>query len=241
MGIQTTTKTMPGVVPGKRWSWAERLSVAWVALALLLLYPASSLLQGAFPVFTLLWLVVPLVVVLRSKDARQVGIRPIRWSEYFTVSAINLGTLLLIALAIEPWSHTYQALIRGATSAGQPDTTFAWLVRYDGILAWGGMLLFSGLVTIFAEELFFRGWLLQLLQRHIGRTWAIVLQALLFTVLQGIAALLLLPIQGLLYVVVYSWLGIGMVGGWAAARTQSIWPSLTAAVLFNFILTLLLL
>lgn len=240
VSAQTTAKMMSGGVSGKTWSWTERLSVAWVALALLLLYPASSLLHGAFPVFTLLWLVVPLVVVLRSKDAHQVGIRPIRWSEYAQVSAINLGILLLIALAVEPWSHTYQALISGATSAGQPDTTFAWLVRYDGLLAWGGMLLFSGLVTIFAEELFFRGWLLQLLQRHMGRTWAVVLQALLFTVPQGIAAFLLLPVQGVLYAVVYSWLGIGVVGGWAAARTQSIWPSLTAAVLFNFILTLLL-
>src|SRR6476469_6962762 len=142
VSTQTSTEIMPGRVSGKKWSWTERLSVAWVALALLSLYPASSLLQGAFPVFTLLWLVVPLVVVLRSKDARQVGIRPIWWSEYLITSAINLGTLLLIALAIEPWSHTYQALITGATSAGQPDTTFAWLVRYDGLLAWGGMLLF---------------------------------------------------------------------------------------------------
>jgi membrane protease YdiL (CAAX protease family) len=96
-------------------------------------------------------------------------------------------------------------------------------------------------VTIIAEEMYYRGWLLQLLQRRLPTSAAIIVQAVLFTLPQGIAALLLAPLQGVLYAVVYSWLAVGLVGGWAAARTQSIWPSLTAAVLFNFILTLVLL
>ena len=98
------------------------------------------------------------------------------------------------------------------------------------------MLLYSGLVTIFAEELFFRGWLLQLLQRRVSKGWAIAIQAALFTVPQLLAALMLSPVQAAVYAAVYSFLAIGLVGGWAAARTQSIWPSLAAATLWNVIM-----
>jgi membrane protease YdiL (CAAX protease family) len=66
---------------------------------------------------------------------------------------------------------------------------------------------------------------------------AILLQAALFMLPQAIAALLLPPLQGLLYAVFYSWLAIGVVGGWAANRTGSIWPSLISATLCNLILT----
>jgi membrane protease YdiL (CAAX protease family) len=41
------------------------------------------------------------------------------------------------------------------------------------------MVLFSGLITLFGEELFFRGWLLQLFCKRWGTSWAIILQALL--------------------------------------------------------------
>lgn len=84
-------------------------------------------------------------------------------------------------LLFEPWSHTYQVLVKTALSSAQPDTTFAWLLRLPKLPALTGMLLYSGLVTLFAEELFFRGWLLQLLRRRLGDVWAVVLQALLFT------------------------------------------------------------
>jgi membrane protease YdiL (CAAX protease family) len=127
-------------------------------------------------------------------------------------------------------------LVRGAVAATQPDPTFAWLVRFDGFRAWGGMLLFSGLVTIFGEELFFRGWLLQALLRRMGKGWAILLQATLFTLPQLLAAFMLAPVQGAVYAVVYSWLAVGMVGGWAAARTQSIWPSWVSATLWNLVM-----
>lgn len=47
--------------------------------------------------------------------------------------------------------------------------------------------------------------------------------------------------EGILYVVVYAWLTIGIVGGWAAARTGSIWPSLVTATVGNLVLVGLLL
>jgi len=97
-------------------------------------------------------------------------------------------------------------------------------------------LLYSGLITIFGEELFFRGWLLQSLQQKMNKTTAIVIQAALFTIPQLLAAVLLPPAQGLIYAFAYSLLGIGIIGGWAAARTQSIWPSLVSASIWNLIM-----
>lgn len=219
-----------------KWRLAESIFVIWVGIALAVLTPATLFLQGAFPLFTVVWLAVPLLVVARTGNAYRVGFRSIPWRNFLSTTAINLSALLLISVLVEPWSHAYQALVKGAMSATSPDTTFAWLVRFQGLAAWGGLLLYSGLVTIFGEELFFRGWLLQSLQYRVDRGWAIVIQAALFTVPQLLAALLLAPIQGAVYAVIYSWLGIGIIGGWAAARTQSIWPSLASATIWNAIL-----
>jgi membrane protease YdiL (CAAX protease family) len=224
-----------------RWSRWELEFGVWVALALAALIPVMLLLRGSFPLFTVLWLTVPLVVVWRTRDARRVGFGPVPRRLLLETAALNLGALLLLAVVFEPWSHAYQALVRAALTASQPDTTFAWLLRYEGWAGWTGMALYSGLITLFAEELFFRGWLLRWLRPRLGTAGAIVLQATLFTLPNLIAAFLLTPVQGAVYAVVYAWLGIGIVGGWAAARTGTIWPSLLAATLCNLILTLLVL
>ncbi len=103
------------------------------------------------------------------------------------------------------------------------------------------MPVHSGTVTILAEELLFRGWLLQLLLARTARKRAVVLQALLFTVPQLLPALLMPIEQGIVYAVFYSWLIVGVVGGWAAARTSSIFPSLVSATVLNFLLATVLL
>ena len=206
----------------KRLGKAEFVLAIWAGSALVILVPAMRFLQAAFPVFTVIWLVVPLVVLMRSREASRVGFRRISWRAFWTTTALNLGALLLVTLLVEPWSHAYRSLVKEALAGTPPDTTFAWLVRFTGWRGWVGMLLFSGGVTIFAEELFFRGWLLGWLQRRMGKWRAIALQAALFTLPQLLAALLLSPLQGVVYAVVYSWLAVGVVGGWSAARTRSI-------------------
>ena len=60
-------------------------------------------------------------------------------------------------------------------------------------------------------------------------------QAALFILPNLLAALALPPLQGALYALVYT-PAIGLIGGWAAARTSSIWPSLAAAALCNLVL-----
>ncbi len=220
----------------KKWGSAEFILLAWVGLAIVISILATLVLRGSFPIFTLIWLVVPLLVAIRAHDARRVGFISISWRMFLVTTAINLSLLLLVSLIVEPWSHSYRELVNGAISSSPPDTTFAWLVHFTGVPAWGGLLLYSGLVTIFGEELFFRGWLLQSLQRKMNKRLAIVIQAALFTIPQLLAAFLLAPLQGLAYAIMYSFLGIGIIGGWAASRTQSIWPSLASATIWNIIL-----
>jgi membrane protease YdiL (CAAX protease family) len=222
------------------WGKPETFFALWVLLALASLFPVVALLDSSFPVFTVLWLVLPLAAVLRSQDAGQVGVRPVPWKLLARITGINLFLTLSLMVIFEPWSHTYRMLVEKALSGARPDSTFAWLARYPGPAGWSGMLVFSGLVTLFGEELFFRGWLLRWLQRRMKPFRAIVTQATLFTLPQLIAALFLPTLQGVLYAVIYAWLGIGVINGWAACRTQSIWPGLVSATLVNFILTGLL-
>ncbi len=217
----------------------EIIFAIWSILALAILLPVTFLLKSSFPIFTVLWILVPLIVVFIKKDASRVGFRAVSWRELAQATLINLGGLLLLMLVFEPWSHTYQKLINAALSSQVPDATFAWLLRFPRIPALAGMFLFSGLVTLFGEELFFRGWLLQLLRKRWGRTPAIIIQALLFVVPNSLVALVLPPLQGVLYVLVYTWLAIGIIGGWAASRTGSIWPSLISAAVCNLVLVAL--
>jgi len=221
----------------KRWGKWESGFVLWVLMALMALLPVTLLLDATFPILTVIWLLVPLLIVVRRKDARCVGFRPVEWRTLLATTAINLAVLWALMALFEPWTHIYRTLIREVLAASHPDTTFAWLARFQGARAWGGLFAYSGLVTLFSEELFFRGWLQQWLERWLARPWAIALQAALFSIPQLLVTLVFPPLQGVLWITIYSWLAIGVVGGWAASRTRSIWPSLVAATLTNFLLT----
>ncbi len=215
----------------------EWVFFAWVVAALALLWPVSQLVGGSLPVFSIVWLVVPLAAVLIWRDASRVGFRAVPLPEVAKVTGIALAGLALVTLAVEPWTGAYTRLVTMAL--GGRDATFRWLVAFDGLTGWAGFVLFTLLVTIFAEELFFRGWLLNWLRGHMPVAWAVVVQAVLFTVPQALAALLMPPLQGVVYAAAYAFVGIGLIGGWAAARTRSIWPSLIAAVVLNTVLTAL--
>jgi membrane protease YdiL (CAAX protease family) len=214
----------------------EIVFIVWSLLALAALLPVTFLLDGSFPLFTVIWILVPLVAVVRSKDASQVGFRAIQGREFLRITGINLAGILAIMLLVEPWLHTYRLLLEAVLSSQSPDTTFAWLLRMPRLPALAGMLLYSGLVTLYGEELFFRGWLLQLLLRRMRASWAISIQAMLFVIPNLLVTFVLPPLQGILYAVVYTFLGIGVIGGWAAWRTQSIWPSFFAATVANLAL-----
>ena len=223
-----------------KWGKPEIVFIIWCLLALATLFPVTIRLNGSFPLFTVIWIFVPLIAVLMTKDASQVGFRKIGWREFVLVSTLNLCGLFLITLLIEPWSHTYQMLLEAALSSPSPDTTFAWLLRFPRIPALSAMFLYSGLVTMFGEELFFRGWLLQLLKKQWSPIWAILTQALLFTIPNLLVMIALPLLQSVLYLI-YTWLAVGVLGGWAAARTNSIWPSLFTVTVSNLVFVLLIL
>lgn len=216
------------------------LFAIWAVLALAALLPITKLLAGSFPVFTVVWIAVPLGATLMTKNAEAIGFRAVPWRLLTRTTVLCTGAMLAIWSMIEPWSHTYRILLDLALSGGSPDTTFAWLLRFPRLYALGAMFLFSGLVTMFGEELFFRGWLLQLLKRRSGSIVAVLLQATLFTLPNLIAAVRLPLMQGILYAVIYTWLAIGVVGGWAASRTGSIWPSLVSAAVCNLVFVALI-
>ena len=94
-------------------------------------------------------------------------------------------------------------------------------------------------MTLYSEELFFRGWLLQLLVRRTRIRYAIVGQALVFTLFQSIPAFFFDPVRAFLYLAVYAF-GLGMIVGTVAHRTESIWPGLAVVTIANLLLTLIL-
>lgn len=223
----------------RQWRTAETIALVWLVLALASIIPLVNMLGSGLPIFTFVWLIVPLGVLLRTRDASRIGMGYAPPGDVLKTAGLMLAALMVIWLAFEPWTHAYRSLVRLALE--EPDMTFAWLVRLDGPAGWLGMVLTSGLVTIFGEELFFRGWLLNLFRERMGVWAANALQAALFSIPQAIVALFFPPLNAVLFIAVYSWLAIGMVGGWAAARTRTIWPSLIAATISNLVLTLIIL
>jgi len=212
------------------------LGFVWIVFALLFAGLATWFLHGQIPFFTFIWLTVPLAALLRWRDAKRIGIRPVEGKVLLRVTAITAIVLTLITSLFEPWSHTGRHLYRLALAAAPPDATFLWMRHFPGVAGWAAMVAYSGLVTIFAEELFFRGWLLQWLLRRLRPLWAVILQATVFTLCINLLVAFFMPrLQGVIYVVVYSWLGVGVVCWWAAARTQGIWPGLIVNVLGNAI------
>jgi membrane protease YdiL (CAAX protease family) len=113
-----------------------------------------------------------------------------------------------------------------------------WLVRIDGPGRWLLLAVFSGLVTLCSEELFFRGWLLQFLTRRVQSRSAVLGHALIFTLFQSIPAFFFDHLPALLYLTVHA-LGLRHIVGTVARRLKSVWPGLTVVTVANLILSLL--
>ena len=183
-----------------RQGWVARAFYVWAAVALVSLVPLALLLDAAIPILTVVWIVVPVVVVARAGDASRVGIRTVPVRLVLETAALYLVIAFAVALLVEPWSHTYERVIELATTTRPIDSTFAWLVRYPGLAGIAGMTVYSAVITMFGEELFFRGWLLQYFRPRIGSARAVVLQAGLFAIPQMIVAAFMSPLQAIVYV-----------------------------------------
>lgn len=213
------------------------IAILWTGLALVALVVTPLVLRTTTPIFQLFWLVVPLVSLVRHRDADRVGFHvPGRGRTFRAAVAAGIAYAILLVL-VEPWSGVYDRLLVLAVEG--PDPTFAWLVRIDGFGGWAGLALFSGFVTLYSEELFFRGWLLQSLNRRMQPGIAVVGQALVFTLFQSIPVFFFEPLQAALYLLVYAF-GLGVIVGVAAQRTRSIWPGLAVVTVANLVLTAIL-
>lgn len=216
----------------------EKLFFIWILCALLCLGMSTILLDIQLPLFGVIYLTVPFIVGLKGKDASKVGFIVIEPKMLIKNTLINFVASAMIIGIFEPWTHIYQSLIELAINASKSDFTFVWLKYYGsfGILI---TLLFSGLITLFAEELFFRGMLLHAFKKRMSPIAAIILQAVIFALPNLIVSFFMTPLNGVLYVVVYAFLAIGVVGGWSANKTQSIWPSLISATAINFLIVMI--
>jgi len=213
------------------------IALLWTGLALAALVITPLLLRTTTPIFQMFWLIVPFISLVRHRDTDRVGFRtPDREQGLRAAIAAGIvyGTLLIL---VEPWCGVYDRLLVLAFEG--PDPTFAWLVRFDGVDGWVGLALFSGFVTLYSEELFFRGWLLQALNRRTTPRVAVAGQAVVFTIFQSIPIFFFEPLQAALYLLVYAF-GLGVILGIAAQRTQSIWPGLAVVTVANLVLTAIL-
>lgn len=214
-----------------------QFALLWTGLALGALVLTVGVFDTTVPIFHVIWLVVPLADLVRHRDANRVGFRPLQRTRLLraTVAAgLAYGILLLL---VEPWAGVYDRLLSLALEG--PDPTFAWLVRVDGPGKWAALAAFSGLVTLYSEELFFRGWLLRRLARRTRVRYAVIGQAVVFTLFQSIPAFFFDPVRAVLYLAVYAF-GLGVIVGTVAHRTESIWPGLAVVTAANLILSVLL-
>jgi membrane protease YdiL (CAAX protease family) len=213
------------------------IALLWTGLALAALVITPLILQTTTPIFQMFWLIVPLINLVRHRDTDRVGFRtPDRGIGLRTAIAAGIIYAILLIL-VEPWSGVYDRLLVLALEG--PDPTFAWLVRFDGLGGWVGLALFSGFVTLYSEELFFRGWVLQTLNRRTRPRVAIIGQAVVFTLFQSIPVFFFEPFQAALYLLIYAF-GLGAIVGAAAQRTRSIWPGLAVVTVANLVLTAIL-
>ncbi|MFW5713159.1 MAG: type II CAAX prenyl endopeptidase Rce1 family protein [Brevefilum sp.] len=226
----------------KSWTSQETFALIWLlaAISIAIIYPIAKDLN--IPIFTLFFLILTLVNLIINKSAARIGMGKIKISSLLKWTGINLGALILVYTIFEPWSGAYAFLLEEATGPESSDPTFALLNLIDGAGGWTAMFLFSALISIFAEELFFRGWLQNLLRPKVGPLWANIIQSAAFTLPQLILAFLMpSPIMGLVLILVYAFGAIGMINGWVATRAGAIWPNLFAASIMNLILSILIL
>ena len=225
-----------------KWGKQETLALIWLVFAIIFAISFSIWQDLSIPLFTILFLLPPLINLLTKKDARLIGMGSIPLGQTLKWAGINLAALILVYAIFEPWSGAYAFLLEEATAPGATDPTFFWLKEFGGLGGWIGMLLFSGVVSIFAEEICFRGWLLNFLRPKIGSFWANIIQALIFTLPQLIVVFIMpSPIMGIVYGLVYAFGAIGMINGWVASQAGAIWPNLAAASIMNLILSVLIL
>jgi len=136
--------------PGHFRKLGSVLTAAWIVLSLVAACAATSFLRGQFPFFAVIWLLVCLVSVLRSGDPGRLGIARVTLKDLLLVAVVTGVAESVLTAPFEHWSHTGRKVYEVIFAGTPPDATFLWLRRFPGAAGWGAMVVYSGLVTIFA-------------------------------------------------------------------------------------------
>lgn len=152
---------------------------------------------------------------VKRKHGRSLRELGIVWPLAPTAFPIAVGAWILALVSVGIWG----LLVADIESLSPPDNTTVALEIAGGSLALAWLLV--GLWGPFAEEIFFRGFLLGGLRGRVG-TWPAIL------ISSGVFALF--HISPGLYVPTFL---LGAAFGWVYLRTRSIWPSVLAHGLHN--------
>ncbi|HKL13718.1 MAG TPA: CPBP family intramembrane glutamic endopeptidase [Halanaerobiales bacterium] len=203
----------------------------WIIFALGALFYFSNLFGTDIPPFTLIWLVLPFLAVLISGENKIVGFCKVKFSEFMLVLLLNIIFMGIVFVILEPLSGTYKIIIDKALRTNPLDPAFYWISQYKD---WSGVLgffLINIFIIIFAEELFFRGLLIQYIGLKLNTFWGVLISSFLFLFFIVILNYNLPPVENYILLVGYTFFGRGIIGGWAAARTGTIWPSIITSSL----------
>lgn len=208
------------------------VAIAWLVAATVAAVVASFVIGAGLPVFTLGWLAIAAFALRRRRNPTALGLAVPPRREFVRVTAATTLLMTVLFGIAEFVTHPYRELLGLVREEPSPDSTFAWVIEYGR--GWGlvGFAVYGTLVTIFAEEVVFRGALMTRLRSR-GRTLAVAGTTIAFAAVQALPAALLSPRAVVGFLVIDAVLAVGVVGGLAAYRTRSIFPTLVAVTVAN--------
>lgn len=195
----------------------------------LLIIVLSTVLNTTLPMGTVCCILCCAIVLMKT-DLARLGLRRVALGRFFSTSLVCLLMMSLPVLLLEPFTNSYTRIIESILQAPVVDLAFISL-KTPGVVGIFLTISYLGCIGVAAEELFFRGVLIQTLKPRF-KVASIPLQALAFVAMNMLIMLVASPRDSFIYLVCYTLpLSLGL--GWAAYRTESIWPGLCALNLAN--------
>lgn len=218
--------------PGKPSSRA--LTIGWLTAAAVAAVVVPLAIGASVPVLTFVWLMIAALVLRRAGTPSALGLVRIPGGEFARVTVATTVAMTLLFGAAELVTHPYRDLVDLIRVESTPDSTFAWVTEHGR--GWGlvGFAVYGVLVTIFAEEIVFRGALMTRWRQR-GAWVAVGGTTIAFAAVQSLPAALLPVGAAVGFLVLDVVLAVGVVGGVAAYRTRSIYPGLVAITVANVV------
>lgn len=210
----------------------------WILFAFVLTTLGFLILESDFPLFIYINLILSFIIINKINDVNQFSSNWLSINNFIKYSFMNLFGILVIYFIFEPWSHTYQKLLTASLENGV-DVTFGWIQKYNNSFGFLLIFLFSLFVSIFSEELMFRGVLEGYLFQKTTPIKGIIIQALIFSIPQCLILIVLPLANGLLYIIFYNFIAIGLLNGLIVYKSHSIFPSILSASIANILMVLI--